>query len=331
MESVHDFAELKQMQSLSLKSKISMTKRRIRAWFDYFDGQVYLSFSGGKDSTVLKHLIDDMYGQEVPSVFVNTGLEYPEIQSFVKKQKSTIIIRPEMRFDDVLKKYGYPVISKEVSECVEDAKRNIPKGKITTRVKKLTGGYEGTRKDGKRSRYDLRKYEFLINAPFDISSKCCNVMKKSPLKSYEKQSGRKPYIATLADDSQLRRTYWMRYGCNIFDGTHPRSRPMSFWTEQDVLQYIAENDIEIASIYGKIEQDENGKYRTTGEDRTGCIFCMFGCHLEQHPNRFERLKESHPNQYNFCIGGGEYVEGKLKPNKEGLGIGKVLDFLGIDY
>ena len=58
---------------------------------------------------------------------------------------------------------------------------------------------------------------------------------------------------------------------------------------------------------------------------------MFGCHLEKEPNRFQRLKETHPNQYRFCIGGGEMVDGKWQPNKEGLGLGKVLDYIGVNY
>ena len=74
-----------------------------------------------------------------------------------------------------------------------------------------------------------------------------------------------------------------------------------------------------------------GKLKTTGCDRTGCIFCMFGCHLEKEPNRFQRLKETHPRQYDYCINGGEMVNGKCQPNKEGLGLGKVLDYIGVPY
>lgn len=122
----HTKADLKQMQSLPLETKIQMTQRRIREWYDYWGGQVYVSFSGGKDSTVLKHIVDGMY-DDVPAVFVNTGLEYPEIQQFVRNVKAgkydcfnadVEIIRPGMRFGEVIKKYGYPVISKEVSERI---------------------------------------------------------------------------------------------------------------------------------------------------------------------------------------------------------------------
>lgn len=134
----HTSADLRQMQSLPLEAKIMMTKRRIREWYEHWDGQVYVSFSGGKDSTVLKHIVDHTPGvYDVPAVFVNTGLEYPEIQQFVRAVKDgeydcfntdVEILRPEMRFDDVLKTYGYPVISKEVANAVGQARRTLESG-----------------------------------------------------------------------------------------------------------------------------------------------------------------------------------------------------------
>ena len=87
MANKHESWELAQMQSLPLEAKIRMTQQRIRGWYDYWGGQVYVSFSGGKDSTVLKHIVDGMYS-DVPAVYVNTGLEYPEIQSFVRNIKA---------------------------------------------------------------------------------------------------------------------------------------------------------------------------------------------------------------------------------------------------
>lgn len=78
--------------------------------------------------------------------------------------------------------------------------------------------------------------------------------------------------------------------------------------------------------------DESDQLATTGCDRTGCIFCMFGCHLEKEPNRFQRLKETHPRQYDYCINGGEYNDqGMWQPSKDGLGLGKVLDYIGVKY
>lgn len=343
----HEAYELKQMQSLPLDIKIRMTKERIEQWYEHWDGMVYVSFSGGKDSTVLKHIVDSMY-DDVPAVFVNTGLEYPEIQKFAMSQKNVVTVRPEMRFDEVIKKYGYPVVSKEVAQTVCEAKKNAQTGKYTYRIKKLNG--ELVDKNGKPSTYNIPQWKFLLDTPYDISHKCCDVMKKKPAKTYEKITGRKAIIGTLASESTLRKTQWVRYGCNAFESKRPTSQPLSFWTEQDILHYIKQFDVPYCSVYGEIVPIDDGEQfegqlttfdvlndydgtllKTTGCDRTGCIFCMFGCHLEKEPNRFQRLKETHPRQYEYCISGGEYVDGKWQPSKEGLGLGKVLDYINVKY
>ena len=325
----HTAYDLIQMQSLPLDIKIRMTKERIQQWYEYWDGQVYISFSGGKDSTVLKHIVDSMY-DDIPSVFINTGLEYPEIQKFAMSQKNVVTVRPEMRFDEVIKKYGYPVVSKEVAQTVWEAKKNIKTGKYTYRIKKLNG--ELLDKNGKYSSYNIPKWKFLLDAPYDISHKCCDVMKKRPAKTYERKTGRKAIIGTLASESTLRKTQWVKYGCNAFESKRPTSQPLSFWTEQDILHYIKQFDVPYCSVYGDIVPVDDGTLlKTTGCDRTGCIFCMFGCHLEKEPNRFQRLKETHPRQYEYCIGGGEMIDGKWQPSKEGLGLEKVLDYINVKY
>lgn len=121
-ENLHTKEDLRQRQALPLEAKISMTQLRIRQWYNYWYGDVCVSFSGGKDSTVLLHLVRQMY-PDVKAIFVNTGLEYPEIQSFVKTFDNVEIVRPAMRFDEVISKYGYPLISKEVAEAIYYARR----------------------------------------------------------------------------------------------------------------------------------------------------------------------------------------------------------------
>lgn len=119
------FADLKAMQALPLEAKVEATTTRIYDWIDKYgvDG-VYLGFSGGKDSTVLQHLVRKI-APEVVSVFVDTGLEYPEVRCFAKSFDNVTVLRPKMRFDEVIKKYGYPLISKEVSECVSQARKYV--------------------------------------------------------------------------------------------------------------------------------------------------------------------------------------------------------------
>ena len=352
----HQAYDLKQMQSLPLEAKITMTKQRIRQWYDHWDGDVYVSFSGGKDSTVLKHIVDNTSGvYDVPAVFVNTGLEYPEIQKFVKDVKAgrwdcfnsnVVILRPEMRFDEVIRNYGYPVVSKEVSQRIHEWNN-------TNRSHYLQMRWQNKSSDGveKAPRYHISKWIFLRDSNIPVSHKCCDVMKKKPAKQYEKETGRKPILGTMAEESALRYNSWMKSGCNAFESKRPTSQPLSFWTEQDIYHYIKKFNVPYCPVYGDIQVkppegteegqlnvidylgcwDETDILETTGCNRTGCIFCMFGCHLEKEPNRFQRLKETHPRQYEYCIGGGEMVDGKWQPNKEGLGLGHVLDYIGVKY
>lgn len=144
-------------------------------------------------------------------------------------------------------------------------------------------------------------------------------MKKNPSKQYEKETGRYAMLAQMTEESMLRRSMWLQYGCNGFNKTRPTSNPMSFWTEQDVLRYIKENNIEIASVYGEIVEDENRILKTTGCNRTGCIFCGFGCAQKQRGERkFVELRESHPSLYRYL----------MKPWDEGgLGYKDVIDWL----
>jgi 3'-phosphoadenosine 5'-phosphosulfate sulfotransferase (PAPS reductase)/FAD synthetase len=283
---------------------------------------------------------------DVPALFVNTGLEYPEVQKFAMSQKNVVTVRPEMRFDEVLRKYGYPVISKEISERIYYANKGA-----NWAVQCMKGvNPDGSESDFKQS---SKKYAFLVDSPIPVSHMCCFVMKKNPAKRYEKQTGRKPILGTMAGESRLRKSQWMKTGCNTFESKRPRSAPLSFWTEQDILHYIKKYSVPYCPVYGDIVIDDTGRadmidgqinvldylgdyepddrLKTTGRDRTGCIFCMFGCHLEKDPNRFQRLKETHPRQYEYCIGGGEMVDGKWQPSKEGLGLGKVLDYIGVKY
>lgn len=347
--------DLKLFQSQSLEDKIQRTLAKVSEWYSHWNNEVYVSFSGGKDSTVLADICAKWcYIANTPLylVFVNTGLEYPEIQKHVKQYAEWLqnkyeievileILRPEMRFDEVIKKYGYPLISKEVSQHIHEF-HNAKTDWARQRWDK-----EG-RYANKSIRYDLTKWKPLRDSGIPVSHMCCSVMKKKPAKQYEKSTGRKPIIATMACESALRQNAWLKNGCNAFDANRKTSQPMSFWTEQDVLWYIKEKEIPLASVYGTIQYAEDPeqirieelgvdcggceKLCTSGCSRTGCIFCAFGEHLEKEKSKFERLKETHPRQYAYCIGGGEYDEnGVWKPNKDGLGMGHVFNELNKIY
>lgn len=296
------------MQSWPLERKIQVTQTRIIEWYQQFDGQVYVSFSGGKDSTVLLDIARRIY-PDIEAVFINTGLEYPEVRQFALSKENVTELRPEMDFRTVIKTYGYPIVSKRVAGYTASAKRN----RNCTRAKYLLGEIPNMIVGNGR-------WGFLIDAPFNVSDYCCHKMKVEPNHRFVKDTGKRPIFGTMADESFNRQQDWMKYGCNAFDAKEQKSRPMSFWTEQDVLRYIKEYNVPYASVYGEIVEDKNGKLQTTGCHRTGCVFCGFGCHLEKEPNRFQRLKVTHPKLWNYC----------MKPWDEGgLGMKEVLEFINV--
>ena len=338
--------ELRILQALPLDMKIRRTQQRIREWVDYYGvNGVCVSFSGGKDSTVLLHLVRELY-PSVEAVFVNTGLEYPEIQKFAKSFENVTVLRPAMRFDDVIRKYGYPLISKEVAERVYNARKCVESGgikyvehywQITKEIPIKAQQLMGVKSDRFSNRYDFSRYRDLLSVDFQISHLCCNEMKKKPLKHINKKN----IVGTMTEESFLRQTAWLKTGCNAFE--HGVSKPMSFWTEQDVLAYIKAYNVPIASVYGEVVYkhdggeytdtlyDCGGKLCTTGCQRTGCIFCGFGAHLEKGEGRFERLKRTHPRQYEYCMEGGAYdTDGLWKP-KDGLGMKHVFDVVNSIY
>lgn len=323
--------DLRYFQSLPLDIKVAMTQTRLREWVSHYGvSGVCINFSGGKDSTVLLHIARQIY-PDIKAVFVDTGLEYPEIRQFVKTFDNVDIVRPKKTFKQVISEYGYPVITKKISRTIGDAQKGV---KWALEYVNLEGSAV---RNGRISKWNVNKYKDLINADFRINNKCCDVMKKNPAFTYQRENQRKPLTAQMAAESEQREHNWLRFGCNMFDAKHPISNPMSFWTEQDVLQYIKENNLPIASVYGDIVYEDLdgqtrlegcGKLCTTGCHRTGCIFCGFGAHLEKGEGRFERLKRTHPKLYDYCMGGGAYGEdGIWRPDNKGLGMAHVIDEL----
>lgn len=380
--------DLKYLQSMPLEVKIGLTKNRIREWVDKNDA--YISFSGGKDSTVLLDIVRSMY-PNIPAVFVDVPTQYPELKEFATSFDNVTVIKPKISFAAVCEKYGFPLISKEVSECVQGARKyltsllndgtlaqtdrpyrysydrvtgtgkyqknpRIPNADEKSLSIMSRGGMTGntvgleelasllekqTKKarpgsllrtamimgmltkeceikanipEGDRSMFSMEKYKFFLDAPFEISNKCCNVMKKDPAHRYTKETGRQPITAQMAEESRLRTQKWLQHGCNAFDAKNPISNPMSFWTEQDVLKYIKDKNLPICSVYGEVVEDydktdiipgqttlpgyeDEMPLKTTGCSRTGCMLCGFGCHLEKEPNRFQQLKKTHPDMY----------------------------------
>lgn len=341
---VHDKERLKELQALPLNRKMQITQTRLIEWYTHWEGKCYVSISGGKDSTVLADLTARVckgLGYKLILWFSDTGLEYPEIKSSVDKIGEYLRNKYEIEvevikdypkdkngkritFRKVLEEYGYPLISKEVARDVGRTQSNqginSRTGDYTYSYKLLHGLIND--KNGKPSIYNKEQWEYLVHADFKVSDQCCLIMKKRPAHRFDKESGLKPIIATMAEESNQRRMQWISNGCNSFDLKNPASKPISFWTEQDILEYIVTYDLPLTSVYGEIKQDKNGKYYTTGCNRTGCVFCGFGCHLEKEPNRFQQLKETHPKLYEYCMK--SWDEG-------GLGMDEVLNYINVKH
>lgn len=159
------------LQSLPLDIKIAKTKLRIREFVDFVGlTDCYISFSGGKDSTVLLDIAREEF-PNIKAIYCNTGLEYPEINAFVKTIDNVEIVRPKLSFKEVITKYGYPIVSKEVARAVESTKRwKLDESQyMGSDVKKILG----LNNYAKPSRYNLEKWSPLVDALFKISDKCC--------------------------------------------------------------------------------------------------------------------------------------------------------------
>ncbi|WP_113675771.1 phosphoadenosine phosphosulfate reductase family protein [Vallitalea guaymasensis] len=307
-----NYKELVYLQNLPLDLKIRKTLLRIREWYEYHQGNVYVSWSGGKDSTVLLYLVHRLY-KDVPAVFVNTFMEFPSIKQFVKGE-NVIFLKPQKRFEEIIKVYGYPVISKKVSRMVYEL-QNPTHSNVATRKLYFTG-YSS--KNEYLPSFKLpEKWHYLIDANFKISNKCCYFLKHQPIRQFEKEFKLKPFIGTMAGESQFRERTYLKSGCNAFKSKRKVSTPLGFWTEQDILEFIYRYKIPIARCYGDVCKDNYGKYYTSLESRTGCMYCLYGCHLEKGLNRIQRLAIHHPKQYSYCI--------------NNLGYDKVLDYISIPY
>jgi len=285
--------QLIQRQGMSLEHKEIMSLSRIRVYYNKLDGKIYVAFSGGRDSTVLLHLVRRIYPNAI-AVFNNTGLEYPEVLDFVRKTKDVIWLIPKKSFLQVIEESGYPVVSKENAQKIREI-RTTNSQKLCN--KRMFGDEKG---NGKLS----EKWKFMIDAPFDISEKCCKVLKERPAISYEKKSGNSAIVGTMAIDSSLRKTSYLSHGCIQIGGNRNMLTPLSFWTDKDIKDYIVKYNLEISKIY------------SMGYEHTGCMFCAFGCQYDKPgENKFSLMKHTHPKLFKYCMGK--------------LGLEKIFKFMGV--
>lgn len=284
---------LHSLRSLPLDCKILKTKRMIQEAFDEFGKEkVYVSYSGGKDSTVLSHITKQLF-PDILHLFANTTNEYPETIQHINWEKNynntkiVTVLPIDSRgklwtFKDVVQYYGYPMFSKRIANAIRTY-RNAK----THKTKQNSIDYIN-RNFKKYNRYK----------EMNISDKCCDKLKKEPLKRKAKELGLEcAIIGVLASESRQRESEWLNYGCNVFHiKKDNQCRPLSFWTDKDINEYISFNNIKTSSLYEK------------GYTRNGCMYCGFGIHLEEGKiNRYQKLRYTHPVQYAYLINNFDYL------------------------
>ena len=296
-----DYKELKERQGWTLEQKIDHSLGVI----DQFVGRLglehtYVSFSGGKDSTIVLWLARKLY-PDIKAVFCNTGNEYPDLVRFVREERdlrgaNIEIIQPKIKPKDVLSIYGFPLISKDISEKVWYA-RNKPSSE---RAKLCLG-------QSKSAFYSLSsKYKYLLKEKYEIHSQCCKELKEKPLIKFGKANNIFPIIGIMAEESLRRTTMYIRQGqCNTFgeQGGKIKSMPLSIWLEGDIWNCIEKYHIPISDIYRK------------GATRTGCMFCGYGCQFK-NDNRLQLVHDLYPKWYetfmNYTNNGVTYREAMRK-------------------
>ncbi len=280
--------KLRLLQALPLEDKILMSKKLVNeAIAEYGLEHVYISYSGGKDSTVLSHLVR----QEQPDIlhiFSNTTCEYPETMQHVRWEReyngmNVHITIPRDKFGvpwnfkRVVEEHGFPVFSKRISNGIRTYRRAK-----SARTKQNAHDY---------IKRNFPKYEQYKEQ--NISDICCEKLKVVPLKQAARSFKMEcAIIGTLAQESYQRELDWIRFGCNVFEmKKDSQCRPLSFWTEQDILDYIRIFDVRISRLY------------QMGYRRNGCMFCGFGIlqDIEDDLNRFQRLKLTHPKAHEYLV------------------------------
>lgn len=274
--------ELREKQSWTLPQKVQHAMDVISTFVSRMGGldKVYISWSGGKDSTVLLDIARRMY-PDILAVFCTTGNEYPDIMKFVrdaKKDGANIqIIRPKMTPREVWAKYGFPLVGKDIARYIHDIHSNPNSKSSQLRLSKT-------------SRFGISdKWKYLVSEPYDTHNICCHKLKEEPLRRYGRGSGRCPIIGTMASESKRREVDYIKNGnCNYFEGKSVKSQPLSIWTDSDIWTYIDRFNIPIADIYHK------------GATRTGCMGCGFGAQFADD-TRFRVLLANYPKCYDMVM------------------------------
>lgn len=267
------------------------------------------------------------------------GIDCPAISASVLEDKSIQAVhellgvegvKPYKAKVDVIREYGFPVLSKEIAGKIELLQNPSEKNK-TVRHAIITGetGEYGGNRTGTRMKLPakwLRRFGGADEegralgycaAPFKVSQKCCYYLKEKPCDDWAKAHNSVPYLGLMASEGGRREKALMMHGCNYFGETTIRSAPFAIFDRQDLLRLALELDVPVPEIYGRIVREPSGKLRTTKAQRTGCSMCGFGIHLDKRPHTFDLLYDRNPKEWEFWM---------FK-----VGWGEVLDYIGVEW
>lgn len=303
-----NIGELRQRQGLPLQVKIKKSINTIESYYEMYDGDVYIS-KGGVDSNIVEWLMKQSRYPDIECVCVASVEPVENIKH--NFDLGNTLLKSDISKKKVIEDWGYPLVSKEVAMKISRYNRT----KFEWVKERRLNGYLGN--NGKwlyESRIPL-KYQELIYAPFEMSEKCCDKTKKKPLKKYEHTTGKHPITGEMAEESRDRQTEYLKHGCIMHDKERPKCTPIGFWTTQDIMELLyrkrreflfGSDIIEIPKIYGEVIKLEDGTFKFSGEQRTGCEICAFGIMFDTE--RFARLKERKPNLYKEMMIGGKWIK-----------------------
>ena len=232
------------------------------------ENNAYISFSGGKDSTVLHYLIDQaLPNNRIPRVFINTGIEYNDIVSFVKsmaeKDDRFIIITPKIPIKQMLEKYGYPFKSKEHSLYVSVYQNSG--------VTKTITGYLQPNENRKNFKCPkVLRYQFTEDFNIKISNKCCFKLKKEPFAKWQKENNKSITMTGMRKQEGGTRRYIK--GCIITDkdGSVKKFHPLLVVDDDFEDWFINKFQIKLCRLY----------YPPFNFERCGCKGCPFALNLQ---------------------------------------------------
>ena len=289
---MYTYKEIGNMLRQPLEEKIRISLEIIKKFYDELNGNVDVSFSGGKDSTVLLSLVRTLYPKTV-GIFANTRIEFPETLHFVANTPNIISLRAETRPWYVYRHIGYPIWSKKVSKRMEVIQK-LPKSKQLEKA-------NSRNKQGEI--YLDKKHQYLLEAPFKISNKCCFYLKEQQLIKWQEEHKSGTYIGLRAQESHTRKILLAKYGFQTSMDHHPKCYPIIFWREKDIYEYIIKYHLEINPLYD------------AGFNRQGCAGCLMGSDTEELVKHIRYMRRYHLKYWNYI--------------KNMLAFKKVLKFLDV--